>query len=68
MQRIDQHKGVLVDGIAVVGIADHQSVDAVELRNQQLEDPHSVHRPQCVPRIGPAEHFSQSMPQGWALL
>ena len=31
MQGIEQHKGVFIDGVAVIGIAHHQSVDAVEL-------------------------------------
>jgi hypothetical protein len=35
---VNYQEGVLIDGIAMVGIADHQRIDAVELGDQQLQN------------------------------
>ena len=43
VQRVDEHKGVLIDGVAVIGVADDQSVDAMKLRNEQFEDTQGMH-------------------------
>ena len=44
VQRIDQHERVLIDRVAVVRVADDESVDAMKLRNEQLENAECVHR------------------------
>ncbi len=53
MQRIDQHKRVLIHRVAVIRIANHQRIDPVKLRNQQLQHAQRMHRPQRHSRIPP---------------
>ena len=44
MQRVDQHKRMLIDGVAVIRVANHQGVNAMELRDQQLQQAQRMHR------------------------
>ncbi len=65
---IDQHKGVLVHGVAVIGIAEHQRIDAVKLRNHQVKDAQRMHGAQCLGGETAAEHTAQPGPQARSLL
>ena len=63
MQRVDQHHGVLVHRVAVVRVADHQRVNPVKLRDQQLQNSQRMHRAQRVSGIGPQQNLLQMPPQ-----
>ena len=45
---VDGQEGVLVDGVAVIAVANDQRVDAVELGNQHLQHAERVHGAQRV--------------------
>ncbi len=68
MQRIDQHKRVLIDRIPVIGIPNHQRIDPMKLRNQQLQHTERMHRPKRIPGIKTRQNSSQMMPQRRTLL
>ena len=57
MQRVDQHKRMLVHRVAVVRIANHQRIDPVKLRNQQLQHTQRMHRPQRIARMRPRQYL-----------
>ncbi len=60
---VDGEKGVLVDGVAVIAVADDESVDAVELGDEHLENAESVHGAERVRGVGAEQDFAQGIPQ-----
>ena len=60
---VDGQEGVLVDGIAVIAVANHQGVDAVELGNQHLQHAQRMHGAQRVGGVGPEQNLAQRVPQ-----
>ena len=67
VQGIDQDEGMLVDRVAVVGVANHESVDPVELRDEQFEDAQSMHRAQCTSGKGACQNGLQVQPERWTI-
>ena len=63
MHVIDHQEGVLVDGVAMIRVADDQGVDAVELGDEQLQDAQRMHGAQRVRGVGPEQNFAQTVPQ-----
>ena len=51
---VDGQEGVLVHGVAVIAVADHQRVDAVELGDQHLQHAQRMHGAQSMGRVGPS--------------
>ena len=47
----------------MIAVADHQRIDAVELRDQHLQDSQSVHRAQGMSRVRSQQHLAQRIPQ-----
>ena len=62
VERVNENHGVLVDGVTVVGIADHERVDAVELRKDELKDPDGVHRAERIAGMRADENLTQATP------
>ena len=60
---VDGEEGMLVDGVAVIAVANHQRIDAVKLGNQHLQHAECVHGPQRVRRVRPQQHLAQGVPQ-----
>ena len=60
---VDGEEGVLIDGVAVIGIPNHQGVNAVELRNEHFQNAEGVHGAQRMSGIGSEQHFAQRVPQ-----
>ena len=60
---VDGQKRVLVHGVAVIAVADHQRIDAVELRNQHLQHAQRVHRAQRMRGVRSQQHLAQRIPQ-----
>ena len=52
----------------MVRITDHQRINAVELRHDQLEDAKSVHLPQCPGRFGSHQYRAQPCPKARTIL
>ena len=50
MQCVDQDERMFIHGVAMVGIADHQCINAMELRQDQLQHTQCVHGPQGMSR------------------
>jgi hypothetical protein len=63
MHVVDGQKRVLVHGVAVIAVANHQRIDAVKLRNQHLQNSQRVHGAQRVRRMRSQQHFAQRIPQ-----
>ena len=59
---IDDEEGVLVDGVAMVGVADDERVDAMEFGDEQLEDSEGVHGAQSMGGVGADQNFAQAVP------
>src|SRR5580698_8674259 len=55
---VDDEKGMLIDGVAVVRVTDDERVDTVELGNDQLEDAESMHRAQRMRGMGSEQDLS----------
>ena len=68
VQSIDHNQGVLIHRVAVVRIADHQRVNPVELRQQQLQNPQRVHHAQRLARKEPQQDLLHVPPQRRPLL
>ena len=64
---VDGEEGVLVDGVAVVAVADDEGVDAVELGDEHLQHAESVHGAKSVGRVGAEQDFAQGVPEIGAL-
>jgi len=64
---VDGEEGVLVDGVAVVAVADDEGVDAVELGDEHLEDAEGVHGAEGVGGVGAEEDFAEGVPEIGAL-
>ena len=60
---VDDQKGVLVDGVAMVAVADDERVDAVEFGDEHLENAERVHGAQSVGGVGAEKHFAKSVPE-----
>ena len=60
---VDGEEGVLIDGVAVVAVADDEGVDAVELRDEHLQNAERVHGAQCMCRVGAEQDFAQGVPE-----
>ena len=60
---VDGEEGVLVDGVAVIAVPNHQCVDAVELGNQHLKNAQRVHGAQSVRGVRSQQNFAQRVPQ-----
>src|ERR1039458_6058198 len=52
---VDDKEGVLVDGVAVIAVADHQGVDAVKLGDEHLQNAESVHGAESMSGVRPKE-------------
>ena len=57
---VDGEEGVLVDGVAVVAVANDQRIDAVELGDQHLQDAERVHGAQRVRGVRAEQDFAQA--------
>ena len=64
---VDGEEGVLVDGVAVIAVADDQGVDAVELGDEHFQHAESVHGAERVGGVGAEQDFAQGVPQIGAL-
>ncbi len=64
---VDGEEGVLVDGVAVVAVADDQGVDAVELGDQHLENAEGVHGAQGVRGVRARAGLRAARSRGTAL-
>ena len=62
---VNTKKSVLVDGIAVIAVANHQRVDAVELGNQHFKHAQRVHGAQRVRGVRTQQHLAQRIPKVW---
>ena len=60
---VDGEQGVLVDGVAVIAVANHQGVDAVELGDEHLQNAEGVHGAQGMGGVGSEQDFAQGVPQ-----
>ena len=60
---VDGEEGVLVDGVAVIAVANDQRIDAVELGDQHLQNAERVHGAQRVRGVGAEQHFAQRVPE-----
>ena len=60
---VDDQEGVLVDGVAVVAIADNESVNAVELGDEHFEHTEGVHGAQGLGRVGPEKNLADGVPE-----
>ena len=58
---------MLVDGVAVIGIADDECVDAMELGHDKFEDAKRVHGAESASREWPGKDGSQVAPQDWTI-
>ncbi len=63
VERVDQHEGVLVYGVAVVGVADDESVDAEELGHDELQDAESMHGAQGFAGVGAVQNVAEVVPE-----
>ena len=63
MDVVDGEEGVLVDGVAVIAVANHQGVDAVELGDQHLQNAEGVHGAQSLGGVGSEQDLAQGVPQ-----
>src|SRR5215469_582064 len=68
MQRIDEHKGVFIDCVAVVSVADDKRINAVEFRNEQFENAEGMHSAQCIAGITPHQYRLKVAPKHWPFL
>ncbi len=62
---VDDQKGMLVDGVAMIGVANDQRVNAVELGNKQFQDAECVHGAQRVRGVRSEQDLAQTVPQEW---
>src|ERR1035437_3326739 len=60
---VDGKEGVLVDGVAVIAVADHQGVDAVELRDEHLQNAQGMHSAEGMCGVRPYEDCAQGVPE-----
>ena len=60
---VDGQERVLVNGVAVIAIANDERIDAVEFRDQHLQHAQRVHRAQRVCGVRSEQHFAQGIPQ-----
>ena len=60
---VDDQEGVLVDGVAVVAVANDERVDAVEFGNQHLKHAERVHGAESMRGMGAEQHFAQRVPE-----
>jgi hypothetical protein len=50
---------VLVNGVAVVAVADNQGVDAVKFGDKHLKYAEGMHGAECLSGVGAEEDFAQ---------
>ena len=67
VQRVDEDKGVFVDGVAMVTVTDDKGVDAMELWQEEFKDAPGVHAAQSEAGGGAAENALEVPPKGFAL-
>ncbi len=67
VQHVDEDEGVFVNGVAVVGVADDEGVDAVELGEDELEHTQGMELPKSVAGVGADQDGAQPGPQARAL-
>ena len=60
---VDGEEGVLVDGVAVIAVADDERVDAVEFGDEHFQNAEGVHGAQRVGGVGAEQHFAQRVPE-----
>jgi len=60
---IDDQEGVLIDGVAVIAVADNQGVNAVKLGDEHLENAEGVHGAEGMSGVGAEEDFAQGIPE-----
>ena len=63
MDVVDGEEGVLVDGVAVIAVADDQRVDAVELGDEHFEHAEGMHGAEGMGGMGAEQDFAQSIPE-----
>ena len=66
MQNFDGQKGVLVDGVAVIQVAQHQRVDGVELGQGEREQVQRMHRAQRLGGVRLDQELAQMCATGAA--
>ena len=62
---VDDQEGVLIDGVAMIGVADDQRINAVEFGNDKLKHAERVHGAQGVCGVGADQDFAQAVPKKW---
>ncbi len=67
VEGVDEDEGVLVDGVAVVGVADDEGVDAVELGQDELQDAEGVHGAEGVAGERSGEDGAEMPPEAGAV-
>ena len=60
---VDDEEGVLVDGVAVIAVADDERVDAVELGDEHFQNAERVHGAESMSGVRAEKHFAQSVPE-----
>ena len=63
VEGVDEHQGVLVDGVAVVGVADDEGIDAVELGEDEFEDADGMHGAKRVTGVRADEDLAKAAPE-----
>ena len=63
MQRVDQHEGMLVDRVAVIGVADDEGIDAMKLGDEQFENAQCVHGSKRIAGKASHQHGLQAAPE-----
>ena len=60
-------EGVFVDGVAMIGVANDERIDAMKFRDEEFKDAERVHRSQRVSGMRTEQNFAQAVPEKWPL-
>ena len=60
---VDGEEGVLIDGVAVIAVANDQGVDAVELGDEHFKNAEGMHGAQGVRGVGAKQDFAKGIPE-----
>ena len=62
VQVLDDQERMFIDGIAMVGVTNHQRVDTVKLGQYQIENSHRVHGAQLRCSLRAEENAREPLP------
>ena len=63
MDIVDGEEGVLVDGVAVIAVANHKGVDTVELGDEHFQNTEGVHGAESMSGVRPEKDRTEGVPQ-----